>query len=59
MVKPIESNYILSSEELENHSKIYAGPGAGKTYFLVENVKNIITTNDKIVQSKAKKVFLK
>lgn len=57
MVKPIESNYILSSEELENHSKIYAGPGAGKTYFLVENVKNIITTNDKIVQSKAKKVL--
>ena len=57
MVKPIESNYILSSEELENHSKIYAGPGAGKTYFFVENVKNIITTNDKIVQSKAKKVL--
>lgn len=57
MVKPIESNYILSSEELENHSKIYAGPGAGKTYFLVENVKNIVTTNDKIVQSKAKKVL--
>lgn len=34
MVKAIESNYIFSSEELENHSKIYAGPGAGKTYFL-------------------------
>lgn len=57
MVKTIESNYIFSSEELENHSKIYAGPGAGKTYFLVENVKNIVTTNDKIVQSKAKKVL--
>lgn len=57
MVKTIESNYIFSSEELENHSKIYAGPGAGKTYFFVENVKNIVTTNDKIVQSKAKKVL--
>ena len=30
---------------------------AGKTYFLVENVKNIITTNENIADSKARKVL--
>ena len=44
MVNAITSGDILSAEQLKRHSKVYAGPGAGKTYFLVENVKNIITT---------------
>ena len=42
MVNAITSGDILSAEQLKRHSKVYAGPGAGKTYFLVENVKNII-----------------
>ena len=42
MVNAITSGDTLSVEQLKTHSKIYAGPGAGKTYFLVENVKNII-----------------
>jgi hypothetical protein len=41
MVNAITSGDILSAEQLKRHSKVYAGPGAGKTYFLVENVKNI------------------
>lgn len=57
MVNAITSDYILGVEQLKNHSKIYAGPGAGKTYFLVENVKNIITTNENIANSKARKVL--
>ena len=40
MVNAITSGDILSAEQLKRHSKVYAGPGAGKTYFLVENVKN-------------------
>lgn len=54
MVDEITSGDIL---QLKEHSKIYAGPGAGKTYFLVENVKNIITTNESITNSKARKVL--
>lgn len=57
MVNAITSGDILSAEQLKKHSKVYAGPGAGKTYFLVENVKNIITTNEIIAKSKARKVL--
>ena len=42
MVNAITSGDILSSEQLKRHSKVYAGPGAGKTYFLVENVKKSV-----------------
>ena len=57
MVNEIISGDILNVEQLKKHSKIYAGPGAGKTYFLVENVKNILTTNESIVNSKSRKVL--
>lgn len=57
MVDTITSGDILSPEQLKYHSKIYAGPGAGKTYFLVENVKSIITTNESVANSKVRKVL--
>lgn len=57
MAIEITSSNLFSSEQLRQHSKIYAGPGAGKTHFLVENVKNIITTDDLIVQSRVRKVL--
>lgn len=57
MVNAITSGDILSAEQLKKHSKVYAGPGAGKTYFLVENVKNIITTNESVARSRARKVL--
>ena len=57
MAIEITSGDILTSEQLSKHSKIYAGPGAGKTHFLVENVKNIITTNEIVTKSKARKVL--
>ena len=57
MVNAITSSDILSAERLKKHSKVYAGPGAGKTYFLVENVKNIISTNEVVAKSKARKVL--
>ena len=46
MAKIITSSYILQEDELKNCFKVYAGPGAGKTYFLVQNVKNIVQTFD-------------
>ena len=57
MVNAITSGDILSVEQLKKHSKVYAGPGSGKTHFLVENVKNIITTNETVTQSKVRKVL--
>jgi len=57
MAIQISSDYILSKEELLNHFKVSAGPGAGKTHFLVNNIKNIINTNPKIKNSKNKKIL--
>lgn len=57
MVKSIASGDFLSENELSNHIKIYAGPGAGKTHFLVENVKNIVSTNKLITNGARRKVL--
>lgn len=57
MAIEITSGDIFTPEQLKNHAKVYAGPGAGKTHFLVENVKNIITTNSLITQSRMRKVL--
>jgi len=57
MAKEIKSSDILAQEQLCSHIKIYAGPGAGKTHFVVENVKNIITKNPLITQSRERKVL--
>ena len=57
MAIEITSEDIFTSEKLKSHFKIYAGPGAGKTHFLVENVKNIVTQNSAIVESRSRKVL--
>mgnify|MGYP005878503545 CR=1 FL=1 len=57
MAIEITSEDIFTPEQLKNHFKIYAGPGAGKTHFLVENVKNIVTQNPVIVESRSRKVL--
>lgn len=53
----LTSSSIFTHEQLTRHSKIYAGPGAGKTHFLVENVKNIVTTHPAIVKARVRKVL--
>ena len=57
MVFEITSGEVFTSEQLTKHIKVYEGPGAGKTHFLVENVKNIVTTNPLITQSYTRKVL--
>ena len=57
MASEITSGDIFTPEQLLYHAKVYAGPGAGKTHFLVENVKNIIANNPQIAQSRARKVL--
>lgn len=57
MAVEITSGDIFTPEQLQHHVKILAGPGAGKTHFLVENVKSIITTNPLITKSRSRKVL--
>jgi hypothetical protein len=57
MAIEITSDHIFTNQQLSKHAKIYAGPGAGKTHFLVENVKNIVTTHPLLVQSSKRKVL--
>lgn len=53
----IKSGDLLTVEQLSNHFKVIAGPGAGKTHFLVENIKSIIRTDSKIKNSKHRKIL--
>ena len=53
----ISSGDILSAHQLENHMRIFAGPGAGKTHFLVENIKNIVMTHPSVAQSSNRKIL--
>ncbi|GHV55201.1 hypothetical protein FACS1894216_16920 [Synergistales bacterium] len=57
MAIEITSGDILTTEQLKTHLRIFAGPGAGKTHFLVENVKNIVTTNPLVAQSRTRKAL--
>lgn len=42
----IDSDYLL--EDLERPFKVIAGPGAGKTYWLVKNIKHILNNSNKL-----------
>lgn len=53
----INSSDIFSLEQINKNIKVFAGPGAGKTHFLVENVKNIITKNENIVNGRSRKIL--
>lgn len=57
MAIEINSGDLFTPEQLSNHIKIYAGPGAGKTHFLVENIKNIVKTDERVSRSKVRKVL--
>lgn len=51
MVKTISSSDDLRIYDDNKHYKIYAGPGAGKTHLLRENIKFIIANSNKIKNS--------
>lgn len=55
--KIITSDYLLTTNELQNHFKVFAGPGAGKTYFLVQNIKNIIQNDKRMYDGNNRKVL--
>lgn len=45
-VTTINSNYEIA--KIDNHFKVSAGPGAGKTYWLVNHLKNILHNSDRL-----------
>lgn len=57
MVIDVKSGDLLTTEQLGQHLAIYAGPGAGKTHFLVNNVKEIISRDPKVSRSSARKIL--
>ena len=57
MACEIDSGYILNLENINSNKKIYAGPGAGKTYFLINNIKNMFKKETKIYKSERKKIL--
>ncbi len=57
MAHKIVSGDILTNEQLSHHLKVFAGPGAGKTHFLVENIKQLISTHPSLAKSKSRKIL--
>ncbi len=46
----ITSDYKI--EDIENHFRISAGPGAGKTYWLSEHIKNVAHNSERLYKSR-------
>ena len=57
MAISITSGDILTQEQLSKHIKVFAGPGAGKTHFLVENIKDIVVNHPHIAKSRTRKLL--
>ena len=53
----LTSGDLLTKEQLDSHFVVYAGPGSGKTFFLVNNIKNIVSTNSAIINGRERKVL--
>src|SRR5690606_41763511 len=38
--------------DIDSHYKVSAGPGAGKTYWLVNHIKNVLHNSDKLFRTR-------
>ncbi|GAA0405194.1 ATP-dependent helicase [Paenibacillus motobuensis] len=56
MAKKINSSDDLRIYDNNKHLKIYAGPGAGKTHLLIENIKQMIQHSTKL-ESRLRKIL--
>ena len=57
MAEFIESSQLVNIHNDDFNFKVYAGPGAGKTHFLIENIKDIIENSKKLKQDVNRKVL--
>ena len=49
-ITTINSDAIIP--DIESHFKVSAGPGAGKTYWLVNHIKNVLHNSDKLFRTR-------
>lgn len=49
-ITTINSDTIIP--DIDNHFKVSAGPGAGKTFWLVNHIKNVLHTSDKLLKTR-------
>ncbi|MBE0392462.1 UvrD-helicase domain-containing protein [Flavobacterium sp. PL002] len=49
-VNHITSDYLL--DDIEHHFRVSAGPGAGKTHWLVEHIKNVLYNSDRLAKTR-------
>jgi DNA helicase-2/ATP-dependent DNA helicase PcrA len=45
-MKSIDSSTLL--DDIEDHFRVFAGPGAGKSYWLVQHIKNVIQHSNRL-----------
>lgn len=48
----IDSDYHMSVDEMENNFNVQAGPGAGKTYWLVNHIKNVLRNSKRLKKTR-------
>ena len=53
---PIDSDEILS--DLDHHFHVSAGPGSGKTYWLINHIRNVIRNSKKLTPASSVSSFL-
>ncbi len=49
-VNQITSDFLL--DDIENHFRVSAGPGAGKTHWLVEHIRNVLHNSDRLAKTR-------
>jgi DNA helicase-2/ATP-dependent DNA helicase PcrA len=49
-VNQITSDHLL--DDIEHHFRVSAGPGAGKTHWLVEHIKNVLHNSDRLFKTR-------
>ena len=57
MAEFIESSQLIKIYKDNFNFKVYAGPGAGKTYFLVQNIKDVIENSKKLKDNQIRKIL--
>ena len=57
MAEFIESSQLINIYKDNFNFKVYAGPGAGKTYFLVQNIKDVIENSKKLKGNQIRKIL--
>ena len=57
MAEFIESSQLIKIYKDNFNFKVYAGPGDGKTYFLVQNIKDVIENSKKLKDNQIRKIL--